>query len=242
MKRLFLLFFSAAVICSCSKIELEGERTEFTFSTNEITSLSVEHGIEAIVTDDVSEVTVNTDVALADRITIRNVGGSLVFGYKMGTRFKDDPHTTVQIPSDLANLKGLELSGASSISVEKKIVGNELKILASGASRIDLSVDVNKLEMVLSGASETSLNGYASKVKTLLSGASQLKSSVNGDLYTFETDQFTGDLSGASIARINCNEKISANLSGGSFIYFTGKADHSSCLTSGGSMVITGLE
>jgi len=107
-------------------------------------------------------------------------------------------------------------SGGSTFKSLNTIKTDSVAFSGSGASRIVASVEAKKINAVQSGASELSLSGTTDELKAEISGASSLKAynliSKNANILT----------TGASLAKVNVNEKIIANASGASSIKIKG--------------------
>ncbi|HRZ76350.1 MAG TPA: DUF2807 domain-containing protein [Bacteroidales bacterium] len=114
-------------------------------------------------------------------------------------------------------LKGLVASGATEVNGEGPIRSERLRIEGSGASDIDLVLEVTQLELELSGASTLELEGTAGAMTASVSGAADLKA---GDLVS---PQATIKTSGASSAYVNITEEVNADMSGVSDIKFKGE-------------------
>lgn len=89
-------------------------------------------------------------------------------------------------------------------------------IESSGASDIDLFLDVDELQIESSGASDIKLKGRATDFELINSGASSLKA---GD---FEVKEAYLDCSGASDSDVNITEKIKIDPSGACTIKYKG--------------------
>ncbi len=115
------------------------------------------------------------------------------------------------------DLKLLDASGASDVSIMGTIQVPLLLMKLSGASNLKADIKTKELTMNLSGASDVKISGYATLLNIQCSGASDLKA------FDLLTDICTIKASGASDVNITVNKEFSANASGASEIYYKGE-------------------
>ncbi len=113
-------------------------------------------------------------------------------------------------------LKSVKVSGASTIQGESLFETNDFKVTASGASSVQLDLDVTALTSVVSGAADVTLSGRAKSHKLSVSGAGKL--SARG----LVTETVDYDVSGAGDARLNVTEQITGKKSGAGRITYVG--------------------
>ena len=129
------------------------------------------------------------------------------------------------------NIIGLTASGASKIVNFNTIKSDSLALDASGASDMELIVNVKKLDLVLSGASQINISGNTQSLQSNLNGASSLKAYKLNSINTSVT------VSGASSAKVFATEKINANATGSSTIKFKGDPKEVSAEASSSSSI-----
>ncbi len=127
-------------------------------------------------------------------------------------------------------LQNMTFSGAAKIKTQGRFTTPQLAITASGASEIDLDVDVEQLEIKASGASDIELDGTASRLIVDVTGASKVDA---GDLQTC-VSRVTA--SGASNVEINVNDTLIAYPSGMSKITYHGTPFINANAISGGKI------
>ncbi len=106
----------------------------------------------------------------------------------------------------------IDIHGAADFQGEGVVITEELKIEASGASELELQVDVNKLSTNASGASYIKLWGKATTHNVTTSGASNVYA------LDLETKNSKVRASGASHANVYATELLDINSSGASTI------------------------
>ena len=121
------------------------------------------------------------------------------------------------------------ISGASSLDVGDIATG-ELKAKVSGASRLEGNIkSEGNAEIEVTGASTVNLDGYANDIDLEASGASRASL---GDYYAKNGDV---TLSGASKGTVNLTGRLDANISGASDLSWKGNPTMGSIQTSGAS-------
>jgi hypothetical protein len=113
----------------------------------------------------------------------------------------------------------IEVSGASNVVGKSPLTGDkEMQIHASGASSVELDVNVASLISDLSGACTLKLKGRAEKFSLEASGASTVECI---DLVTEET---TLDVSGATDVKVTSNKQLTIDATGASSVEYRGNA------------------
>ena len=253
----YLFVLSALVLfafSSCQKFAGDPISKDFPIE-NSYTELEVEDAFEVTVSDAATQITITAGEYVMPNVVVETVDNTLKI-YLKGWHTNRGADMTVILPYN-ANLKSVDLSGASEFHSEYGLYGekvevelsgasdfycdieaNEIDMNLSGASYVEGSIDASELDLDMSGASDATLRGQVTRLDIDLSGASNIEKTINGSNYGFECDVCKGEMSGGSDAYIHCNSIIKVNLSGGSDLHFTGNAFTSDSSTSGGSEII----
>lgn len=126
----------------------------------------------------------------------------------------------------------LRATGASKVKVDGELRTTSLKLSLSGASKIDVGVQVSgKMDVNLSGASDVTIRGGAQEVSIDASGASDVKA------YDFKATVCSVEASGASSVHVSVDKELSAKLSGASSLSYKGSATIRDIRTSGASSI-----
>lgn len=174
---------------------LSGERGSRTYDFADFDRLGVSGQWEVTIErGDAWRVAVEGPVELLEYLRVERDGDSLELGLIGGWwrggrgRDRDELAATVTMPT----LEGLELSGASSLSLAG-FDGRELSIVSSGASELRATASrYDDLRLVLSGAGSAELDGLtATNADVTVSGAADVRLRMAGG-------RLTGRLSGAS--------------------------------------------
>lgn len=138
--------------------------------------------------------------------------------------------TKMNIYLTFEEMEMIDISGAVSLSGEDKMIFDELNIDGSGASELELIVEVAMLDADFSGASEVSLSGTAKSVTLDLSGASEV------DAYDFVISNCELDVSGAAEVRIHVTENLEVEVSGAASVKYKGNPQIRSDISGAGSI------
>ena len=127
----------------------------------------------------------------------------------------------------------LNLSGAATGSVNGfQGASNVLRAVLSGASKCTFNGTGVNMQIDISGASELNVNGSTESLYGNISGAGKLNAF---DLASTEVDI---SASGGSEARVKVTDRLFAEATGGSLIYYKGTPGVKNIQTSGGGQVI----
>ena len=181
----------------------------------------------------VKEVTVTADGNLIPYLRIRTSGEELEIGLS-GISINEIRRAEVCVPVSSRNLTSVELSGACSFTSDITLSGRELSLDLSGASKVELDVDLKDLEIDLSGASAACISGNARNAELDSSGASKIKG-YRGNCLT--VDKAHIDVSGAGSIRGLQGGRISGSLSGASKLTALRGSDVSAIRCSGASKI-----
>jgi hypothetical protein len=127
------------------------------------------------------------------------------------------------------NLEKMEISGACNISNKDNIAFNNLTVVTSGASNIDLNLNAQVLALKSSGASSVKLEGTAQEFNLDVSGATDLKA---GKL---AATTVVVKASGASDLTVNATTEINGTVSGASDLKVLGEPATNKVKVSGAS-------
>jgi hypothetical protein len=208
-KNIFVIALCAFLLVGCTKDW--GNPTTRNYSiSGPFTELEVSSAFHVTVSDQVTDVVVTVGDMAQDKVVVKVVNGELQIGFKPNTWYNGT--ATAIIPAT-DNLRGIDLSGASSFTGE--LNGHDVDIDLSGASHFQGSVHADEIDLDLSGASKAVMSGFSSeKMGIDISGASTLNASL------LETPSVFGNLSGASTADVTICSNLNVDLSGASTLIY----------------------
>lgn len=210
MKKTLIMISLCALLFGCTKDW--GVPTTRNYPINgAFTELDVSNAFQVTVSDQVTDVVVTVDDMAHEKVVVKVVNGKLQIGFKPNTWYNGTKAVAVIPATD--NLRGIELSGASSFT--GNLNGHDVDIDLSGASHYQGSVDADEIDLDLSGASKAVMSGFClEKMDVDISGASTLNASL------LETPSVFGDISGASTADVTICSNLKVNLSGSSTLIY----------------------
>lgn len=148
----------------------------------------------------------------------------------ISTKEKIGVSKSLKLYISIININEINASGAIDIKNKGKLKTETLVIDASGATDINLTVEVESLQMDLSGASETTLNGEATNFEINLSGASELEAD------NLKTENTTIDISGAGNATIFTENSLNVKVSGAGSVKYKGNPTITKDISGAGSI------
>ena len=174
------------------------------------TELDVSNAFQVTVSDEVTDVVITVGELAQDRVYVRVIDGELQIGFRPHTNYNG---TAIAIIPATANLRSVELSGASSFT--GNLNAHDVDIDLSGASHFRGNVVADEIDLDLSGASKAVMSGFCQeKMDIDLSGASILEAAL------LETPSVFGSLSGASSADVTICSNLNVSLSGASTLIY----------------------
>lgn len=159
-------------------------------------------------------VVVETNANIQDRVELTNNNGSLKFDIK-----NVDRYDLFKLYITAPNFEKITVSGASDVKSDGILIGETLRVYASGASNITLSADYTTIESKASGSSDIILNGHANTHIINASGASDVKASE------LETETTVVNASGASTCFVNALSSLTYTVSGASDVKYINKPE-----------------
>lgn len=214
---LVLLFATTISFTRCQYVgpgvEGNGQISKETRNISSFDQIEVSGGFTVILTQGLTEnVEIEADENLFDLITTEVRGGVLDISSKENIKGSRD----VKIYVEVKDLTRVQLSGAVDLRSGNDLTFDRLAINGSGASSLDLTLQVTSLEAELSGANDITLVGKAKDFYAKLSGASDLKS------FDFEVNNAEIKVTGAGDARVSASETLKVNISGAGSVTYKG--------------------
>lgn len=173
------------------------------------------------------KVVLEIDDNLMPYVTTKVFGGILEIDNKKNFRNPKELKVTIYYKS----IDEIDLSGAASLFSEDVLKTESLEIDASGASYIELKLDIDYLEADFSGASKADFSGRAKSVEVETSGATVFRA------VDLKTESCEIDASGASVARIWVTKELSLEASGASSVRYKGSPNIDIISVSGAASV-----
>jgi len=227
----FLLLAAALFTFSSCMFEpgVEGNGN-ITIETRELKAfdqIEVSGGFTVILSQGTATlIEVEADENLIDLISTNVKGGVLTIKSKESIRGSKD----IKIFVEARDLTKISLSGAVELTTSDGFTTKHLKIDGSGASTLNMMLNVESLDAELSGANNVTLNGKAKSFYAKLTGASDLKA------FGFEVNELEIKVSGAGDARVSVRDKLKVNISGAGSVAYRGDPTIEQSISGAGSL------
>lgn len=195
MKKYFVIIISTVILFAFGGCqEFVGDPITKDFSISGIyTALDVDDAFDITVSDLATQVTITAGENVMPNVVVETVDNTLKI-YIKGWHTSYGTDMKVTLPYN-ANLKSVDLSGASSFQSVYGLKGSKVKVDLSGSSDFDGNIDADEVVIDLSGSSNFNGNILADKIDMELSGSSDINGLV--DATNLEID-----LGGASDATL----------------------------------------
>lgn len=178
---------------------------------------------------DTFSVVIHVDDNLVEYLEVVKEGNTLKIGLKAGTSVTN---ATLQGEVTMPELAGLELSGASHVTITGLTSAKRVVVVdASGASHLAGDIKAGDASFNVSGASHVTLTGSARDVTIDASGASYV------DLAGFPMANADVKASGASHVTVKPSGRLDVNASGASHVSYVGSPTLGNVETSGASSI-----
>lgn len=179
-----------------------------------------------LVKNDSKTIIVTADENLMDNVETHVRAGTLHIDTKNISK-----STQLEVLVNFQEIESFDLSGAVDVYCDGVIEQKHLTIDASGASEMELELNVESLSIDVSGASEMRFEGRAGEMVFEGSGASSLHAE------NLETKTTHVDISGAGDARVNASDELKASVSGAGSIRYNGNPESLKTSVSGSGSV-----
>lgn len=125
-----------------------------------------------------------------------------------GNGYSPSGKNKVEVDVYYTTLKSISASGVSEVYTQQPIENEVLKLKCSGAATLEAEIKVKELYSDFSGAVTVKLSGTATKHFLDASGAANIKA------YELKTQNTEASVSGASMAYVEADKKLSGTVSG----------------------------
>ena len=217
MKKNSLIIVTAMLIVALSfplkaQINGNGEITKQSYQVDNFNAITVGGARTVVLTQgDEFSVEVETDSNIQPYVTVEVKNNTLQFGFntKKIKRYK-----VLKFYVTAPNYSSIKVSGASDVTSNGAITGNNLQIVVSGASDVNIDVDYKSIVTKVSGASDVTLSGSAISSLVESSGASDFHGK------NLVATSSVIEASGASTCYVNAKSNLTYEVSGASEVKY----------------------
>jgi len=214
-KLFFLLAIIATTMTSCFQEDPGPQQNEQkSFSVVDFDRLEGSEALDITVQQgSIFSITATGDSRNLNDLDIHKNGSTLIMKFSTQRNRHYTTYVTITMPS----LMGFSFSGA----VNGKIAGfaqesSRFDISLSGASVVQVDASTDLTYAQLTGASQLRLSGAGKKIEAVVSGASTLSA------FDFPVEEVKIVVTGASQAKLNTSQILSASISGASGVLYRG--------------------
>jgi len=158
-------------------------------------------------------VVIRVDDNLVEYLQVVKEGNTLKIGLKPG---QDVRNATLQAEVTMPELAGLDLSGASHVTITGFKPTQALVVDASGASHLRGDIEAGNASFDLAGSSGVTLSGSAQDVTIDAAGGSE------ADLSAFSVVDANVEARGKSQVTVNVSGRLDVDASNGANVYYLG--------------------
>ncbi len=174
-------------------------------------------------------VVIRIDDNLEQYLQVHKQGRALRIGLQPDISIQG--RVTLEAEITMPELTGLDVSGASSVTIAGFESAEAFEAELSGASTLRGSIQSGDARMDISGASYVDLTGSVGDLTLDISGAS------TADLGGFSVNDADVEASGASKVTVKAGGRLDADASGASKVYYLGNPTMGRVETSGGAII-----
>lgn len=214
------------------KINGNGNVVTQTRTTSEYDAVKVSGFYDVdLVAGKEGKITIKGEENILAAIIVEVQDNALKIYTKKGTNIRPSSGKKVEITIPFEKISELNLSGSGDIVSKDPIKNDKFSAKLSGSGDIDLNVVANSFDFSLSGSGDIKLKGNADNLAIKLSGSGDIEAanlkSKNADIM----------VSGSGDVKINCNESLTARVSGSGDITYTGNPEKKDTKVSGSGKI-----
>jgi hypothetical protein len=182
--------------------------------------VAVSSGIDLYLTQGQTEdLLIKGSEKLIRNLDISQQGGLVIIKYKSGVNISNFfSNEGLKVYLSYKNLNSITASGGSDVYTTNPLKANQLAVIASGGSDVDLKLQVSNLNLTLSGGSDAKLTGAGESLQASISGGSDLNA------FAYPVNYAKLKCTGGSDGNVFVNKALETNVSGGSDVTYKGKA------------------
>ncbi|MBF4490911.1 DUF2807 domain-containing protein [Flavobacterium sp. JLP] len=211
-----------------NKITGNGKVTTDTRTTSEYDAIKISGSFDVdLVAGKEGKIILKGEENILDAIIVEVEENTLKIYVKKNTNIRSSIGKKVQVTVPFDKISELSLAGSGDIQSKSTIKNDKFLAKLSGSGNFDLAIDSSSLELNLSGSGNVHLKGNASNFTTKLSGSGDIDAS---DLKSKNVDV---NVSGSGNSKVNCNESLTARVSGSGDIKYTGNPEKRDVKVSG---------
>jgi hypothetical protein len=230
--KMLVLFLAGILLAGCGSIPITGSGNVVT-QEEAITGfdkVDISYSFEVDISQgDTFSVVIRVDDNLVEYLQVVKLGNTLQIGLE--PNHPDIRSATLQAEVTMPELAGLDLSGASHVTITGFKSAQALVVDAAGASHLRGDIEAGDLTFNLDGGSEVILTGSAENATITASGSAEI------NLSAFSVVDANVEVGGASQVTVNVSGRLDVDASNGAEVYYLGSPTLGTIEESGGAEV-----
>lgn len=234
MKKLIQLVVCGAFLVSfagnaqSNKISGNGKEITDTRTTGEYDAIKIAGSFDVdLIAGKEGKITLKGEENILEVIVVEVEDNTLKIYVKKNTNIRSSFGKKVQVTVPFEKISQLTLAGSGDIQSKNIIKNDKFSAILSGSGKFNLEVDSNALELNLSGSGNVHLKGVADNFTTKLSGSGDI------DAGNLKSKNVNVNVSGSGNTKVNCNESLTARVSGSGDIKYSGNPEKRDVKVSG---------
>lgn len=211
-----------------NKITGNGNVISQTRSTEDYDAIKVAGSFDVdLVAGKEGKITLKGEENLLSAIKVVVEDNILKISVEKSTNLRPSVGKKIQITIPFEKISELSLAGSGDIQSKDPIKNDKFSAKLSGSGNFNLAIDSNNLDLNLSGSGNVHLKGSADNFTTKLSGSGDI------DAANLKSKNVDVNISGSGNSRVNCNESLTARVSGSGDIKYSGNPEKRDVKVSG---------
>lgn len=222
----FLLSFIANAQWSNQKVKGNGKIVSQTRNTADYDAIKVSGSFDIdLVSGKEGNISIKGEENLLSFVKVEVEENTLKIYIEKNTNIRSGKKIHLTVPFE--KISELNLSGSGNIQTKNDIKNDKFSVKLSGSGIFNLGVNSNDLDLNVSGSGNVRLTGNTSNFSSKLSGSGDIDAS---DLKSKNVDV---NVSGSGNSKVNCNENLTARVSGSGNIKYVGNPEKRDVKVSG---------
>jgi hypothetical protein len=234
MKKLIQLVVCGAFLtgfianAQSEKISGNGKVVSETRTTSGYDAIKISGSFDVdLVAGKEGKITMKGEENILSAIIVEVEDNTLKIYVKKNMNIRSSMGKKVEVTVPFEKISELSLSGSGDITSKDNIKNDKFMAKLSGSGNFNLGVDSNSLDLNLSGSGNVHLKGTADNFTTKLSGSGDI------DAANLKSKNVDVNVSGSGNSKVNCNESLTARVSGSGDIKYTGNPEKRDVKVSG---------
>lgn len=224
----FLITSIANAQWSNTKIQGNGKVVTVTRNTGDYDAIKVGGPFDVnLVSGKEGVITIKGEENLLSAIKVEIEDNALKISVEKGTNLRTSSGKKIEITVPFQKISAVSLAGSGDIQSKDKIKSDTFSAKLAGSGNFRLDVDATTFELSLSGSGNVALKGKTNTFTAKLSGSGNINATE------LKAKNVEANVSGSGNTAVNCEEKLTARVSGSGDIKYSGNPEKRDVKVSG---------